>query len=243
MQVRLNAPMGRRIETLAQRLKVSREKRGLTQGKLAQLAGMKQPDISKIEQGLIQQTTGIARLAASLHVPVSWLETGAGNEPAWEIVDATVDWPHTHFGVAHALSPGTFQTALCLTWEQLMTNADHPRSRAGTEAPGSAADGGRIKHHPGADHPDCRRIRRRRDRLSLGQSLHCTSCRARHRGLALPRQIPAEAQEVVTQHPPKPAPPRAFLRPHGNQYSFTLASVDSFRNNDSNAHPSALETR
>jgi hypothetical protein len=45
---------------------------------------MQQPDISKIERGAIQQTTGIARLAAALHVPAGWLERGDGAEPNWD---------------------------------------------------------------------------------------------------------------------------------------------------------------
>jgi transcriptional regulator with XRE-family HTH domain len=60
--------------------------RKMTQTELADLAGMKQPDITKIEKGLIQKTTGIARLAKALSVQVEWLELGDGPEPDWRAI-------------------------------------------------------------------------------------------------------------------------------------------------------------
>ena len=55
----------------------------MNQTELADAARMKQPDISKIELGSILATTGIARLATALQVPVQWLELGEGPEPNW----------------------------------------------------------------------------------------------------------------------------------------------------------------
>lgn len=86
MQVRLNAGMSRALDTLAARCKHARKMRKMTQERLAELAGMRQPDITKIEKGLIQKTTGIARLAASLRVPPEWLELGEGDEPDWSAI-------------------------------------------------------------------------------------------------------------------------------------------------------------
>lgn len=83
MQERLNAGMPRSPSTFGARLKVARTKRELSQGALAIAAGLKQPDISKMELGLIQQTTGMARLASALNVPALWLELGDGPEPDW----------------------------------------------------------------------------------------------------------------------------------------------------------------
>lgn len=71
------------LDTLGRRVAHARKQRGLTQAGLAMASGLKQPDISKIELGLIQRTTGIARLAVALQVPVDWLELGAGDEPQW----------------------------------------------------------------------------------------------------------------------------------------------------------------
>lgn len=73
------------LDTLGRRVAHARKQRKMTQAGLAKASGLKQPDISKIELGLIQKTTGIARLANALHVPVAWLEEGLGQEPEWGI--------------------------------------------------------------------------------------------------------------------------------------------------------------
>jgi transcriptional regulator with XRE-family HTH domain len=77
--------MSRSLDTLALRVAYARKARKITQGDLAAEAEMKQPDISKIERGQILQTTGIARLAAALDVPVLWLESGDGVEPDFAV--------------------------------------------------------------------------------------------------------------------------------------------------------------
>lgn len=78
------------METLAQRLAAARAARDLRQVKLAELAGMKQADISKIETGRILRTTGIGRLASVLGVPPMWLERGVGDPPPW-LLDSSDD--------------------------------------------------------------------------------------------------------------------------------------------------------
>lgn len=83
MQERLNLGMPRPLETLAQRLVYARKKRHFSQEKLAELSGLKQPDISKLEKGKMLKTTGMARLAHALNVPARWLELGEGDEPDW----------------------------------------------------------------------------------------------------------------------------------------------------------------
>jgi transcriptional regulator with XRE-family HTH domain len=82
MQLRLNSGMSRALDTLAARMKFARERANLTQKDLAELSGMRQPDISKIELGGIQKTTGIARLAMALQVRPEWLELGNGDMAA-----------------------------------------------------------------------------------------------------------------------------------------------------------------
>ena len=74
-------------DTLASRLLLARQRRGMTQAELATQSGMKQPDISKIEKSLIFSTTGIARLASALRVPPQWLELGTGPTPLWDAVE------------------------------------------------------------------------------------------------------------------------------------------------------------
>lgn len=106
MQARLNGKMPRPLDSLASRLKHARQQRGITQDDLALLAGMKQPDISKIERGLIQQTTGIARLAAALNISAAWLETGDHPEPDFGTVPAK-NSPQNRRGLAHELSDST----------------------------------------------------------------------------------------------------------------------------------------
>lgn len=67
------------MTTFAQRVKRRRLELGLTQGKLAELSGLKQPDISKIELGRIKQTVEIVGLAQALQCSAHWLQTGDGD--------------------------------------------------------------------------------------------------------------------------------------------------------------------
>lgn len=66
------------MDNLASRVKSQREKRGLTQAKLADLARLKQTDISKIERGAIKRTTAIPALAKALQCDPHWLDSGEG---------------------------------------------------------------------------------------------------------------------------------------------------------------------
>lgn len=120
--MRLNRGMIRELETLARRLKFAREQRGLTQPQLAAAAGMKQPDISKIENGGIVKTTGIARLAAALEVSPLWLEMNEGPSPTWANVQHANEG-HPTWQVAHNLShPQQTIDPIHLEWETLVTD-------------------------------------------------------------------------------------------------------------------------
>lgn len=131
MQVRLNSAMPLPYDTLGRRVAHARKQRGLTQAGLAKASGLKQPDISKIELGLIQKTTGIARLAQALHVPVDWLELGTGPEPTWPprhaVNEALVEYnagrpllSEESTSVAHAVSQsGPIIALQKVTWEGL----------------------------------------------------------------------------------------------------------------------------
>ena len=81
MQPRLNEAM----DTLAKRVKFARKFRKLSQDQLAELSGLRQPDISKIERGEILKTTGLLALARALQCSPNWLDTGDGES---ELVEA-----------------------------------------------------------------------------------------------------------------------------------------------------------
>ncbi len=113
--------MNRVIDSLAGRLRAARQARGLTQEALAERSDMKQPDVSKLEKGLMQQTTGIARLAAALGVSPAWLELGIGPDPDWDNPS-----PPTERGVAQSLSLSPFETPPVITWETVMRQQPLP---------------------------------------------------------------------------------------------------------------------
>jgi transcriptional regulator with XRE-family HTH domain len=79
------------MDNLAERLKSARSRSGLTQQGLAERAGMRQAEISKIENKEIARTTKLAQLARALNCDPYWLATGNGSpeglpgDPALEI--------------------------------------------------------------------------------------------------------------------------------------------------------------
>ncbi len=68
--------------SLAQRLKQSREKAQVSQRQLAKRSGLSQQLISKLENGLVESTTEVFRLAEALGVDARWLATGKGEDSA-----------------------------------------------------------------------------------------------------------------------------------------------------------------
>jgi transcriptional regulator with XRE-family HTH domain len=68
----------------------ARKARGLSQTELADKAGLKQSDVSKLETGKMLKTTGMARLSRALRVPDLWLELGEGPEPNFHGVEEPV---------------------------------------------------------------------------------------------------------------------------------------------------------
>lgn len=64
------------MENLAKRLRFARKRADINQEQLAELSGVGQPVISKIERGVIQKTTGLVALAQALDCNPVWLETG-----------------------------------------------------------------------------------------------------------------------------------------------------------------------
>jgi transcriptional regulator with XRE-family HTH domain len=71
------------MNTLAKRVRYARDRLHLSQEKLAELSGLKQSDISKIETSRILRTTGIVSLSKALRCSPDWLESGEGH-PLWD---------------------------------------------------------------------------------------------------------------------------------------------------------------
>lgn len=69
-----------RGETLADRLRDRRKELQLSQGKLAEAAGLTQPTISSLEKGESKSSGSIASLARALRVNALWLQTGLGEK-------------------------------------------------------------------------------------------------------------------------------------------------------------------
>ena len=66
------------MSTLAKRLKSARLNNELTQAQLAELVGVSQNSIQKIENGTTQETKHLLSIANALNVDPNWLQTGNG---------------------------------------------------------------------------------------------------------------------------------------------------------------------
>lgn len=75
--------MEEKTDALKDRLLLARKRRGMTQMQLAEVSGLKQSDISKLERGKALSTSAIARLALALSVSPQWLELNVGAAPDW----------------------------------------------------------------------------------------------------------------------------------------------------------------
>lgn len=64
------------MDTLAARLKYSREKKGLSQSQLADMIGLSQQSVAKIENGETLQPRKIKEIAKALDVSQKWLQLG-----------------------------------------------------------------------------------------------------------------------------------------------------------------------
>lgn len=84
MQAGLNVAMDYGpMNTLAQRAKAARKFKKLTQEQAADLSGVSQPDISKIERGATERPQGLLALARAYQCDPDWLDAGHGSAP-WE---------------------------------------------------------------------------------------------------------------------------------------------------------------
>ncbi|EIY5167044.1 TPA: XRE family transcriptional regulator [Klebsiella variicola subsp. variicola] len=64
------------MNTLAERLKIAREKKGMSQAQLADLIGLSQQSVAKIENGDTLQPRKIKEIAKALDVSQKWLQLG-----------------------------------------------------------------------------------------------------------------------------------------------------------------------
>lgn len=64
------------MNTLAERLKIAREKAGLSQAQLGEVIGLSQQSVAKIENGDTQQPRKIKEIAKALGVTQTWLQLG-----------------------------------------------------------------------------------------------------------------------------------------------------------------------
>lgn len=64
------------MDTLAARLKFTREKKGLSQAQLADMIGLSQQSVAKIENGETLQPRKIKEIAKALDVSQKWLQLG-----------------------------------------------------------------------------------------------------------------------------------------------------------------------
>jgi SOS-response transcriptional repressor LexA len=97
----------RAMNTLAERLKFARKRCKLNQDQLAELSGIGQGVISKIERGSIKKTTGIVALARALDCNPFWLETGEdqpGESEGQQIKRGNVDVARAFTGEVPVIS-------------------------------------------------------------------------------------------------------------------------------------------
>ena len=67
------------MNTLAARLKESRQRKKMTQAQVADKVGMSQPNYAKLERGLTLETSKLYELAQTLSVSYEWLKDGIGD--------------------------------------------------------------------------------------------------------------------------------------------------------------------
>lgn len=85
------------MKTLAERLKIAREKAGLSQAQLGEVIGLSQQSVAKIENGETQQPRKIKEIAKALGVTQKWLQLGIEENASFsdfvveELEDATLD--------------------------------------------------------------------------------------------------------------------------------------------------------
>ena len=131
------------MTTFAKRVKDRRLELGLNQSQVAKASGLKQPDISKIELGLILKTMEPLGLARALQCSPYWLTTGEG---------AMADTPSQQKAQIVPLVPaggGKFATENVATFEQITEALAGYLMQMDDDARHEAADAlRRLAHKP-----------------------------------------------------------------------------------------------
>jgi transcriptional regulator with XRE-family HTH domain len=89
------------VKSLAERLKMARELRQLTQAQLAKRAGCEQSTIGNVESGARQTLRNLVEVARALQVSAEWLYDGNGPAPHNIAAEplrhySLPEWPFSH---------------------------------------------------------------------------------------------------------------------------------------------------
>jgi transcriptional regulator with XRE-family HTH domain len=79
------------MTTFAERIKIEMDRKGFTQEKFAEKAGVSQALIHKLVSGKALESRKISQLASALGVNADWLATGRGNKSITPANDPTHD--------------------------------------------------------------------------------------------------------------------------------------------------------
>lgn len=101
--------------TLAERLKLAMDKRGMSQGKLAEAAGVAQPTIWKILDGKTKNSGYVVEIAMALNVRPEWLALNSGPMLKDEATEYDTPEQKDHYA----------RVSLIPIWESAIKTADY----------------------------------------------------------------------------------------------------------------------
>ncbi len=88
-----------------ERLKKARQAKNLTQAQLADLCGLTQPAITRLESGAVKATTYITKLAEVLDVSAKWLEEGEEGDDKLNFLKKQKDQNHDYDLIMARIAP------------------------------------------------------------------------------------------------------------------------------------------
>ena len=93
------------MDTIGKRARAARKFAGMTQTQAAKASGVLQSDISKIERGDTERSTGLIALARAYGVDPTWLDSGDGFLDG-QVVPAAGSANRSELGSQHNIEPG-----------------------------------------------------------------------------------------------------------------------------------------